>query len=61
MMFKKIKCPKCQKRLFDADTRAVGKIYAYCRSCRKSVLIDLKRSDKEWNSHGSTTTADAKS
>lgn len=41
MAFEKIVCPKCRKRLFDADTRSRGEIYAYCRYCKKSVMITL--------------------
>lgn len=43
MGFVKIVCPRCQKRLFDADTRTRGEIYAYCRRCKKSVLITLPK------------------
>lgn len=43
MAFEKIVCPRCGKRMFDADTRTRGEIYAYCRCCKKSVLITLPR------------------
>lgn len=43
MAFEKILCPNCRKRLFDADVRTRGEIYAYCRCCKKSVLIRLPR------------------
>lgn len=41
MAFEKIVCPKCRKRLFDADTKSRGEIYAYCKFCKKSVLVTL--------------------
>lgn len=41
MAFEKIVCPDCRKRLFDADTKSRGEIYAYCKCCRKTVLITL--------------------
>jgi len=41
LAFEKIVCPKCRKRLFDADIRTRGEIYAYCKFCKKSMLITL--------------------
>lgn len=38
----KICCPVCGKRLFDANASAVGKISAYCKSCKTPRLIELK-------------------
>lgn len=47
MAFEKIICPKCRKRLFDAETRSRGDIYAYCRCCKKSVLITLPQEKRK--------------
>lgn len=47
MAFEKIICPKCHKRLFDAETRSRGDIYAYCRCCKKSVLITLPQEKRK--------------
>jgi hypothetical protein len=42
MCFRKIKCPICGKWLFDAKDDTKGCIYAFCKRCRKSVLVELK-------------------
>lgn len=47
MTFERVLCPKCHKRLFDVNENTRGEIYAFCRCCKKSVLITLPRYRKE--------------
>lgn len=43
MAFERIFCPRCHKRLFDANVHTRGEIYVYCKCCKKSVLIELPK------------------
>ena len=35
-------CPRCGKRLFDADIDLHGVIYIRCKRCRRKVWIETK-------------------
>lgn len=44
---KEIFCPQCAKagikrKLLEVDAHATGKIYPYCKGCKKNIEIDLE-------------------
>ena len=41
-MPKTIKCPVCNKRVFDAAEHANGLIYIKCPRCKQMVQVELK-------------------
>lgn len=41
MEFEKVTCPKCGKRLMDAEKSSCGRFYLYCKGCRRTYLISL--------------------
>lgn len=44
---KKIFCPYCQMRLFDARDNAKGDVEIKCNRCRRIVKVELKETDIE--------------
>lgn len=39
-------CPICaaagiRRKLMEADSNAVGKVYPYCKGCKRNIEIDL--------------------
>lgn len=41
-MTKIIKCPKCNKRIFDAEEKSIAYIEIKCTHCHRLVHIELK-------------------
>ena len=44
-------CPSCaaagiKRKLMEADSKAVGTVYPYCKGCKKNVTIELKGEKK---------------
>lgn len=42
IMTKIIKCPKCNKRIFDAEEKSIAYIEIKCTHCHRLVHIELK-------------------
>ena len=42
-MSEAVKCPSCQRRLFDKDESTCGAIEIKCPACRKVIKIRLER------------------